>query len=88
MNTATNISTTNAGAGFEIIDAAELAKRLKVPASWVRDYVRTRAVDPIPHIRFGRYVRFEWQHGSALSWSEAGWLSKRKGKICRIVHTR
>jgi len=70
MNTATTISTTNAAAGFEIIDAGELAKRWKVPASWVRDYVRTRAIDPIPHIQFGRYVRFEWQHPALIAWLE------------------
>ncbi len=44
----------------EIIDSVELARRWKVPASWIRDYVRSRAKDPIPHVRLGRYVRFEF----------------------------
>jgi len=45
---------------IEIIDSAELAKRLQLPESWVRDRVRVRSDDPLPHVKFGRYVRFEW----------------------------
>jgi hypothetical protein len=45
---------------MEIIDSTELAKRWGVPETWVRDQVRRRAQDPIPHIRFGKYIRFEW----------------------------
>jgi hypothetical protein len=45
---------------FEVIDAIELAKRWAVPASWIREQVRSRATNPIPHVRLGRYVRFEW----------------------------
>ena len=37
----------------EIIDAAELAKRLTVTESWVRDQVRSRVADPIPCFHFG-----------------------------------
>ena len=55
---------------YEIIDATELAKRWKVPVSWVKDYVRTRATDRIPHLHFGRYVRFEWQHPALIAWLE------------------
>jgi len=53
---------------FEVIDAAELAKRLSLPESWIRDQVRTRAIDPIPCFRFGRYVRFEWLHPELANW--------------------
>jgi hypothetical protein len=52
----------------EIIDAPELAKRLNLPASWVRDQVRSRATDPIPCLRFGRYVRFDWNDPGLLEW--------------------
>jgi len=45
---------------FEVIDSEELARRWAVPESWVREQVRTRATDPIPHLRFGKYVRFQW----------------------------
>jgi hypothetical protein len=41
---------------IEIIDSAELAKRLHLPESWVRDRVRVRSDDPLPHVKFGRYV--------------------------------
>lgn len=58
---------------IEVIDSAELAQRLKVPHTWVREQVRKRAVDPIPHIKLGRYVRFEWG-GHALD----AWLAKRR----------
>jgi hypothetical protein len=56
----------------EIIDADELAKRLNLPATWVRAQTRSRAADPLPCLRFGRYVRFEWE-GPALT----GWLERR-----------
>ena len=38
---------------FEVIESAELAKRWRVPETWIRDQVRTRATDPLPHLRFG-----------------------------------
>jgi hypothetical protein len=61
--------------GIELIDAAELASRWRVPESWVRNH--TRACTPkderIPCIRLGRYVRFEW--GSPRL---AEWLAKQQ----------
>ena len=58
----------------EIIDAPELARRLRVPASWVRQ----RATSPrfvseqrIPHVRFGRYIRFRWGSAELKAWLEA-----------------
>jgi len=59
------------GASFEIIDARELAKRLKVPVSWVRQRAtspRFLAEQRIPHIRFGRYIRFLWESPQLKSW--------------------
>ena len=55
---------------YEVIDSAELAKRWKLPESWVRDQVRSRASDPLPHIQFGRYVRFQWAHPTLIEWLE------------------
>jgi hypothetical protein len=55
----------------EIIDSKELASRLKLPESWVRDQVRRRATDPIPHLRFGKYVRFAWGSPELNQWLEA-----------------
>jgi hypothetical protein len=65
----------NNPATFEVLTADELAKRLNVPASWIRDQVRSRAVDPIPHLRLGRYCRFQW-----LSPELAAWLARRKSR--------
>lgn len=53
---------------YEIIDSGELAKRWHLPETWVRDYVRTRKPDPIPHVKLGRYVRFEWGSPQLGDW--------------------
>jgi len=54
----------------ELIDSPELAKRWSVPESWVRDCVRTRSADPIPCVRLGRYVRFQWNAPELTEWFE------------------
>jgi len=47
---------------FELLTAEELAERLWVPPSWIREQTRSRSLhgDPLPHLRLGRYVRFQW----------------------------
>jgi len=45
---------------YEFIDSRELARRLTVPTSWIRDQVRARSEDPLPHVHLGKYVRFLW----------------------------
>ena len=53
----------------EIIDAKELARRWHVPVSWIREYTRPdRTDDPLPHVRFGKYVRFEWGSPPLEQW--------------------
>jgi len=54
--------------GNEVIDTAELAKRWRLPESWIREQTRTRAGDPLPCVRFGRYVRFEWGSPNLVAW--------------------
>lgn len=49
-------------------DAHDLAALLKVPVSWVREQTRKRATDPIPHLRMGRYVRFEIDSPAFGAW--------------------
>ena len=73
MATTTNIpfSQTEAPSTVEIIDSRELASRLNLPESWVRDQVRRRATDRIPHLRFGKYVRFAWGSRELTEWLEA-----------------
>jgi hypothetical protein len=58
---------------FEVVDAGELAKRWNVPKSWILEQTRSRAADPIPCLRMGKYVRFEWGSPSLLDW-----LAKRR----------
>lgn len=57
----------------EVIDSAELAKRLHVPETWVRSRSNPkRTSDPIPHYKMGRYINFPW--GSSLLQE---WLDRR-----------
>jgi hypothetical protein len=55
---------------IEIIDAPELAKRWKVPESWIRSYSRERCPrdQRIPCVRFGRYSRFEFGSPQLEAW--------------------
>lgn len=57
----------------ELIDAPRLASLWNVKVSWVREYTRTRAIDPIPHFRMGRYRRFDLNDPRL-----ANWLSRRR----------
>ena len=59
---------------YEVIDAVELAKRWSVPATWVRAQARTRAADPIPCVKLGKYTRFEWNSPLLVKW----WDRRRK----------
>lgn len=58
-----------------LLTPPQLAERLAVPVSWVREKTRERARirddDPLPVVRLGKYVRFSW---SAIE----AWL-KRQG---------
>jgi hypothetical protein len=57
-------------ADYEYLDSAQFAARLNISESWVRDGVRTRAEEPIPHVRFGRYVRFRLGSPELAIWAE------------------
>jgi excisionase family DNA binding protein len=54
----------------ELLDAEEAGKLLNVPKSWVLAEARAGR---IPHVRLGRYVRFE---PDAL---RAWWRGRRRG---------
>jgi len=47
-----------------LLTPQQLAERLAVPTSWIREKTRERARvrddDPLPAIRLGKYVRFRW----------------------------
>jgi hypothetical protein len=55
---------------WEFIDSKELALRWNLPESWVREQVRRRIPDPLPHVRFGKYVRFRWGSPELEGWAE------------------
>jgi len=54
----------------EFIDSKGLASRWSLPESWVREQVRARSADPLPHVRFGKYVRFRWGSPELEQWAE------------------
>lgn len=52
-----------------ILTVEELAKRLKVPVSWVYEKQRARYSNPLPTLKIGRYLRFDWAQVS--SWLQS-----------------
>ncbi len=54
----------------DFIDARELAKRLSVKESWVRERTRKRTPqsERIPCFFFGRWVRFAWNSPELTAW--------------------
>jgi len=52
-----------------LLTPQQLAEKLAVPASWVREKSRERArirdADPLPLVRLGKYVRFRWDEVEA-----------------------
>jgi excisionase family DNA binding protein len=48
-----------------LLTADEIAELLSVPPTWVREQTRTGT---IPHVRLGRYVRFERE--AVVAWLE------------------
>ena len=78
--TATAVSTANATTPqaapvlvdpIQILTMAEVAIRLKVSKRWVYEKTRDRCRNPLPAIRIGRYLRFDWGDVSA-------WLCQQK----------
>lgn len=43
----------------ELMDVTETARLLRVPVSWVYERTRRRGKDRLPHIKLGKYLRFE-----------------------------
>ena len=54
---------------YEFIDCKQLASRWNLPESWIREQVRGRSSDPLPHVRFGKYVRFRWGCPELEDWA-------------------
>ena len=53
----------------DLLTPEEVAGRLKVPESWVYEKTRARCRNPIPCLRLGRYVRFDWN--AVITWLTA-----------------
>ena len=54
---------------IELMTVAEVAALLKVSKSWVYEHTRARGTpraDRLPHIKLGKYVRFERRQVSAF----------------------
>ncbi len=43
----------------ELLTVEEVAMLLKVPKSWVYERTRRRGIERLPHIKLGKYLRFE-----------------------------
>jgi len=56
---------------YEILNCEELAKRLNVTESWVREMTRRRTTNQIPHLKFGKYRRFAWGSPELDDWIAA-----------------
>jgi excisionase family DNA binding protein len=53
---------TTASRLFELLTVADVAALLKVSKSWVYEHTRARGTprsDRLPHIKIGKYVRFD-----------------------------
>jgi hypothetical protein len=70
--------------GYEFIDCGELARRWDVPVSWIRDQVRKRAEDPLPHVSLGKYVRFLWGSPELQAWVERRIVMGNNRRVGRV----
>jgi excisionase family DNA binding protein len=54
---------------LQIMTVDEAATMLRVPKSWVYERTRRRGAEQIPHIKLGKYLRFE--RASIRTWVES-----------------
>lgn len=47
------------GWNSDLMSISEVARALNVPVSWVYGRTRRRGKERIPHIKLGKYLRFE-----------------------------
>ena len=68
------------GSPTEILTPQQLAERLQVKPSWIYEQTRHRSAvrnpDPLPHIKMGLYLRFDWR--DVLAWLERQKRRERK----------
>ena len=64
-------SKADSSADSDFLDFRGLAAKLGTSEQWVRRNVRrTYTRDPIPHLRFGRMIRFVWDSPEMQEWIE------------------
>jgi len=85
MATQTVVEVGHRPQAYQYIDCTELAKRWTLPVSWIREQVRARSADPIPHVRFGKYVRFRWGSGELEEWADRRMITGSNRKAGRIL---
>ena len=65
-------SVSGRGEPIVVLTPQQLAERLQVKPSWVYEQTRNRSgvrnSDPLPHIKMGLYLRFDWR--DVLAWLE------------------
>ena len=68
---------------YEVLDSAQFAARLNVPVTWVREHVRKRTNDPIPHLKLGKYCRFLWGSPELEAWLESRMVVAHDNRVVR-----
>jgi len=70
---------------YEFLDSKKLASRWNLPESWIREQVRARSADPLPHVRFGKYVRFRWGSPELEDWAKRRIVSSSNRVVGRAL---
>jgi len=52
----------------QYLTVEELAQKLRVPKSWVYSQTRKTGAGSLPRVKFGKYLRFEWN--SIQQWAQ------------------
>ncbi len=77
MTQATSQQTINPSNQTEFIDSKTLAERWNLPESWISSQARNRGLDVIPHLRFGKFVRFPWGSPELEDWAKRRLFTQR-----------
>ena len=70
---------------YTFLDCKQLAERWNVPETWIRERVRRRSADPLPHVRFGKYVRFRGGAPELEEWAQRRIVQAATGKQCGLL---
>jgi excisionase family DNA binding protein len=65
----------------DLLSIEEVAKRLHVEVSWVREKIRRRSPNPMPCYNLGRHLLFDWQ-------AVSNWIRKTGRGAPHAKHSR